>query len=80
MSAVATDQIWLGETSISVTSLGAFSSTSPSPIRQRTCGPLSLPLFWSTSAFACAITWSSSSWVASRWTISLVTTPSLTTR
>ena len=35
--------------------------------------------FSSTSAFAWAITFSSS-WVASRWTISSVTTPSLTTR
>ena len=40
---------------------------------------LQLLVFSSTSAFAWAITLSSS-WVASRWTISSVTTPSLTTR
>ena len=42
-------------------------------------GPLSLPVFSSISAFACAITLSSS-WFASRWTILSVTTPSSTTR
>ena len=31
------------------------STASPSRRRQRTCGPLSLPVFGSTSAFACAI-------------------------
>ena len=79
ISAVATDQIWFGETSISSTSLGETVTTSPSRVRQRTRGPLSLLVFRSISAFACAIV-RSSSWVASRRTISLVTTPSLTTR
>ena len=77
--AVVTDQIWVGETSISVTDLGATTTYSPSRERHWTCGPRSLPVFSSTSAFAWAMTWSSS-WVASRWTTSLVTTPSLTTR
>ena len=79
ISAVATDQIWVGETSIRSTCFGGTATTSPSRERHRTCGPLSLPVFGSISAFAWAITFSSS-WVASRWTISLVTTPSLTTR
>ncbi len=76
---MATDQIWFGDTSIRSTSLGAASTSSPSRERHSTCGPLSLPLFASISAFAWAITLSSS-WVASRWTISSVTTPSVTTR
>ena len=79
ISAVATDQIWVGETSISVTSFGGTTTYSPSRERHWTCGPLSLRVFSSTSAFAWAITWSSS-WVASRWTTSSLTTPSLTTR
>ena len=77
--AVATDQIWVGETSISSTSLGGTVVSSPSRRRQRTRGPLSLPESWSISAFAWAMI-RSSSWVASRWTISSVTTPSFTTR
>ena len=79
ISAVATDQIWVGETSIRSTSLGAAVAYSCSPARTRTCGPFSLLVFGSTSAFAWAITLSSS-WVASRWTISSLTTPSLTSR
>ena len=79
ISAVATDQIWVGETSIRSTSFGAAVAYSSSRARHRTCGPFSLLVFGSTSAFAWAIT-CSSSWVASRWTILSVTTPSLTTR
>ena len=79
ISAVATDQIWVGETSIRSTCFGATETTSPSPTRHSTCGPLSCLVFGSISAFAWAIIFSSS-WVASRWTILLVTTPSLTTR
>ncbi len=65
MSAVATDQICVGETSISSTCFGETSSMSPSPIRQSTCGPFSLRDFSSTSAFAWAMM-RSSSCVASR--------------
>ena len=79
ISAVVTDQIWVGETSIRSTSFGGTITYSPSRERHSTCGPLSLPVLWSISAFAWAITWSSS-WVASMWTTSSVTTPSLTTR
>ena len=77
--AVATDQIWVGETSIRSTCLGGTWTASSSRRRQSTYWPLSLPESGSTSALAWAIVFSSS-WVASRWTISLVTTPSLTTR
>ena len=76
---MVTDQIWSGDTSIRSTSLGGASTLSSSRVRHSTSGPLSLPDFSSTSAFAWAMTLSSS-WVASRWTISSVTTPSLTTR
>ena len=79
ISAVATDQIWSGETSIRSTSLGAASTSSPSRERQVTPGPLSLPDFSSISALACAMTFSSS-WLASRWTILSVTTPFSTSR
>ena len=79
ISAVATDQIWFGDTSISSTSLGELSESSPSRERHSTWGPLSFPLLSSTCAFAWAIT-RCSSWVASRWTISSWTTPSVTTR
>ena len=65
ISAVATDQIWVGETSISSTSLGETVVSSPSRRRQRTRGPLSLPESWSISAFAWAMI-RSSSCVASR--------------
>ena len=77
ISAVATDQIWVGDTSISSTWRGEVVTTSPSRERHMTC-PFSLFLA-SSSAFACAITCSSSC-VASSRTISFVTTPSLTTR
>ena len=79
ISDVATDQIWVGETSIRSTCFGDTATTSPSRARHSTRGPLSLLVLGSISAFACAIT-CSSSWVASRWTIFEVTTPSLTTR
>ena len=79
ISAAATDQIWFGDTSISSTSLGACSASSESPERQVTPGPLSLPVFSSISALACAMTLPSSS-LASRWTMSSQTTPSLTSR
>ena len=79
ISEVPTDQIWSGETSISSTSLGATSDSSPSRERQVTLGPRSLPVLKSISALAWAIV-RSSSWVASRWTTSSVTTPSVTTR
>ena len=79
ISAVATDQIWSGETSIRSTSLGAASTSSPSRERQVTPGPLSLPDFSSISALAWAMTFSSS-WLASRWTILSVTTPFSTSR
>ena len=42
ISAVATDQIWVGETSIRSTSFGGTATSSPSRERHRTCGPLSL--------------------------------------
>ena len=45
ISAVATDQIWVGETSIRSTSLGGTTTYSPSRERHWTCGPLSLPVF-----------------------------------
>ena len=61
ISAVATDQIWSGETSIRSTSFGAASMNSPSRERHVTCGPLSLLVFGSISAFAWAMTFSSSS-------------------
>ena len=77
--AVATDQIWSGETSIRSTSLGLTVTYCPAWVRHRTSGPLSLPVFSSSGVFAWAMTLSSSS-VASRRTTSLVTTPSLTTR
>ena len=77
--AVVTDQICTGETSIRSTLLGGARTLSSSRVRHSTPGPLSLPLFSSNSAFACAITLSSS-WVASRWTTLSVTTPSSTTR
>ncbi len=79
ISAVATDQIWTGDTSIRSTDLGGARTLSSSRVRHSTPGPLSLLVFSSISALACAMTLSSS-WVASRWTISLVTRPSLTTR
>ena len=79
ISAVATDQIWVGETSIRSTCFGDTATSSPSADRQSTCGPLSRLVLGSISALACAIV-CSSSWVASRLTISSVTTPSLTTR
>ena len=79
ISAVATDQIWVGETSIRSTSLGAAVAYSSSEARTRTLGPFSFFVFGSTSAFAWAMTLSSS-WVASRWTISSLTTPSSTSR
>ena len=79
ISAVATDQIWVGETSIRSTSLGAAEEYSSSLARQSTCGPFSLFVFGSISALAWAMILSSS-WVASRWTILSVTTPSLTIR
>ena len=79
ISAVATDQIWVGETSIRSTCFGDTETSSPSAERQSTCGPFSRLVFGSISAFAWAIVFSSS-WVASRLTILLVTTPSLTTR
>ncbi len=53
---VATDQIWFGDTSIRSTSFGAASTSSPSRVRHSTCGPLSLPVLKSISAFACAMT------------------------
>ena len=77
--AVATDQICSGETSMRSTSLGATVTYWPASVRQTTSGPLSLPVFSSIGWFACAISCSSSC-VASRWTISSVTTPSSTTR
>ena len=60
---------------------GAVSAVTTSPSRERhmTCGPFSLLVFGSSSAFACAITCSSSC-VASSHTILFVTTPSSTTR
>ena len=76
---MATDQICVGETSIRSTCFGDTATTSPSAERQSTWGPLSRFVFGSISALAWAIVFSSS-WVASRWTILLVTTPSLTTR
>jgi len=42
ISEVATDQIWFGDTSISSTSFGAASTSSPSRERQVTPGPLVL--------------------------------------
>ena len=78
ISAVVTDQIWVGETSISVTCLGGTATASSSRRRQITYWPLRRPVSGSTSAFAWAIV-SSSSCVASRWTTLSVTTPSLTT-
>ncbi len=77
--AVATDQICSGETSTRSTSFGATVTYWPACVRQMTSGPLSLPVFSSIGWFAWAMS-CSSSWVASRWTISSVTTPSLTTR
>ncbi len=79
MSAVATDQICVGETSIRSTCFGGTASRSRSAERQMTCGPFSFLVFGSTSAFAWAIHLSSSC-VASSWTILSVTTPSLTIR
>ena len=77
--AVATDQICSGETSTRSTSFGATVTYWPACVRQTTSGPFSLPVFSSTGWLACAIS-SSASCVASRRTISSVTTPSLTTR
>ena len=79
INAVATDQIWVGETSIRSTCFGDAVTASPSAARHSTWGPFSRWVFGSISALAWAIV-CSSSWVASRWTILLVTTPSLTTR
>ncbi len=79
ISDVATDQIWVGETSIRSTSLGVAVAYSCSPARTSTCGPFSLRVLGSNSEFAWAITLSSS-WVASKWTISSLTTPSSTGR
>ena len=79
MSAVATDQIWFGDTSIRSTSLGDLRTLSSSPERHSTFGPRSLFDFGSITELAWAIVLSSSC-VASRCTISSVTTPSLTTR
>ena len=78
ISAVVTDQIWFGDTSIRFTSFGTASTSSPSGVRHSIV-PLSLPVFSSISELACAMTMSSS-WFASRWTTLSVTTPSSTTR
>src|SRR5215218_5800855 len=79
ISAVATDQIWSGETSIRSTSSGAASVSSP-PSRERHVTPslLRRPLS-SSSTLAWAIV-CASSWLASSQTTSSVTTPSLTTQ
>jgi hypothetical protein len=77
ISAVATDQICVGETSIRSTCFGEAVTTSPSRERQSTW-PLSLCVLGSTSALACAITLSSSCVASSQTTLS-VTTPSSTT-
>ncbi len=76
--AVATDQICSGETSMRSTSFGTTVTYWPACVRQMTSGPLSLPSL-SSGWFACAMSCGSSC-VASRWTMSSVTTPSLTTR
>ena len=52
ISAVATDQIWFGDTSISSTSFGELRESSPSRERHSTWGPLSFPVLLSTCAFA----------------------------
>ena len=69
--AVATDQICSGETSMRSTSFGPTVTYWPACVRQRISAPFSCRLA-STGVFAWAIT-RSSSWVASRWTISSVT-------
>ena len=76
--AVATDQICSGETSIRSTSTGSTSTYWPACVRHSTVSAVILPLA-STSVFAWAIIFVSSC-VASRWRISSVTTPFLTTR
>ena len=73
------DQICSGETSTRSTSFGPTVTYWPACVRQRISVPLSLPVFASTGVFAWAIS-CSSSWVASRCTISSLTVPSLTTR
>ena len=77
--AVATDQIWSGETSMRSTSLGVGRHVLAGLGAAQDLGPLSLPDFGSTGELAWAMI-RSSSWVASRWTISSVTLPSSTTR
>ena len=77
MSAVATETICCGETSMYSTSAGSARIGSP-PLRHRT-GPMSLLPFGSISAFAWAIVLCSSC-VASRRSTSAVTTPSFTRR
>ena len=74
--AVATDQICSGETSSRSTSLGPTVTYWPACVRQRISGPFRRPVFGSIGVFACATTHSSSC-VASRCTISPVTTPIL---
>ncbi len=76
--AVATDQIWSGETSIRSTSFGSAVTYWPASVRQSTSLSVILP-FLSSGVFACAMS-CSSSWVASRWTIWSVTLPFSTTR
>ena len=76
--AVATDQICSGETSIRSTSAGSTYTYAPASVRQRIESPVSLPSL-SSGVLACAIRRSCSA-VASRWTISSVTLPFLTTR
>ena len=77
--AVATDQICSGETSIRSTSFGPDRDVLAGLGAAEDLGPFRRPVFASTGVLACAIS-RSSSWVASRWTISSVTMPSLTTR
>ena len=61
MSAVATDTICAGETSMYSTSFGSTATASPSRERQRTCSFTNFPVFGSTGSEACAIVnWRSS--------------------
>ena len=73
--AAATETSWFGETSMRVVSSGRAIMNSP-PLRAETNSLSNLPSL-SMGAFACAMTWFSSS-RAERYVILLVTLPSLT--
>ncbi len=61
ISAVATDTIWAGATSMKSTSFGRAVTASPSRERQSTCSSTKRPVFSSTCALAWAIVYCASS-------------------